>query len=153
MSVAARYGKGVETTLIPSVLDRFEMPQCAALLGFDLVEADPTSGRVKVRFAARPDFCNASGAIQGGMIAAMLDDAMGPAVLIKTNAERFPSTIAMTITFLAPARPGDLVAEARIIHLGKSIGSLESELRNANSDLIARACASVRLTAMAKAVR
>jgi uncharacterized protein (TIGR00369 family) len=137
--------------MIPSVLDQFQTPRCAELLGFDLVEADPTTGRVKVRFAARSDFCNASGAIQGGMIAAMLDDAMGPAVLIKTKAEMFPSTIAMTITYLAPARPGELMAEARVIQLGKSIGNLEAELRNADGGLIARACASVRLTAMEKA--
>lgn len=139
--------------MIPSVLDQFPMPRCAALLGFDLVEADAASGRVVVRFAARPDFCNASGAIQGGMIAAMLDDAMGPAVLVKTDAQMFPSTIAMTITYLAPAQPGDLIAEARVIQLGQSIGSIEAELRNASGDLIARASASVRLIAMNKAIR
>jgi len=75
----------------------------------------------------------------------MLDDTMGPAVWSKTNGTLFPVTIDMTISFLAAARPGLLIGEARVISLGKLIAFLEGELRDEKGALLARASASARL--------
>ena len=97
--------------MIPSVLDRFDTPPCASLLGFDLMDADKAKGTVRVRFTARPEFRNASGHVQGGLLAAMLDDTLGPAVLIATDARTLPVTIALNVTFLAPAKPGTIFGE------------------------------------------
>ena len=89
---------------IPTVLDRFSTPPCAKLLGLDILEAEREGGRVKVTFTALPEFCNAAGNVQGGFLAAMLDDCMGPAILIATDAAAFPSTIDLNVQFLAPAK-------------------------------------------------
>lgn len=137
---------------IPTVLDRFSTPPCAKLLGLDILEAEREGGRVKITFTALPEFCNAAGNVQGGFLAAMLDDCMGPAILIATDAEAFPSTIDLNVQFLAPAKPGRHVGKARVAQLGKTIGFVESELEDANGNPIARATASVRLTAMQKVV-
>lgn len=137
---------------IPTVLDRFSTPPCAALLGLDILEAERESGRVTIGFTARPEFCNAAGNVQGGFLTAMLDDCMGPAVLVATDAAVFPSTIGLNVQFLAPAQAGLLVGKARVVQLGKTIGFVESELEDASGRTIARATASVRLTAMHKAV-
>jgi amino acid transporter len=48
------------------------------LLGWKLLTLDPAKGAIRVEFAAVPDFINSIGTIQGGIITAMLDDAMGP---------------------------------------------------------------------------
>ena len=116
------------------------------------MEADQENGRVTIAFKAKPEFCNASGNVQGGFLAAMIDDCMGPAILIATNAEAFPSTIDLNVQFLAPAKPGQLIGKGRIIKVGKTIGFVEAELEDANGNPIARATASVRITAMQKAV-
>ena len=137
---------------IRTVLDRFPVPPCATLLGLDILEAEPNGGRVKIAFVARPEFCNAAGNVQGGFLSAMLDDCMGPAVLIATNAAAFPSTIGLNVQFLAPAKPGKLVGKARVVQLGKTIGFVEGELEDPDGKPIARATASVRLTALEKAV-
>ena len=137
---------------IPTVLDRYPLPPCAKLLGLDIREADPAEGRVRIAFTARPEFCNAAGAIQGGVLAAMLDDCIGPAVLIGTNAERYPSTIDLNVSFLAPARPGPLFGVARIVQAGKTIGFAEAELHTPSGVIVARATATVRLTAMAQVI-
>jgi len=118
--------------MIATVLDRFPTPPCARLLGLDIIDADHASGWVRVRFAAKPEFCNASGTIQGGFLAAMLDDTMGPAVMIMTQAEHYPTTIDLNVSFLAPARPGPLYGEGRVIQLGQSIGFVEAGLIDAN---------------------
>ena len=137
---------------IPTILDQFPTPPCATLLSIDILEADQENGRVTIAFTAKPEFCNASGNVQGGFLAAMIDDCMGPAILIATNAEAFPSTIDLNVQFLAPAKPGQLIGKGRIIKVGKTIGFVEAELEDANGNPIARATASVRITAMHKAV-
>ena len=137
---------------IPTILDQFTTPPCATSLSVDILEADRENGGVTIAFTAKPEFCNASGNVQGGFLAAMLDDCMGPAILIATNAEAFPSTIDLNVQFLAPAKPGQLIGKGRVIKIGKTIGFVEAELEDANGSLIARATASVRITAMHKAV-
>lgn len=137
---------------IPTILDRFPTPPCAILLSLDILEADRENGRVKIAFMAKPEFCNASGNVQGGFLAAILDDCMGPAVLIATNAKVYPSTIDLNVQFLAPAQPGQLIGMGRVVRIGKTIGFVEAELEDSRGDLIARATASVRITAMHKAV-
>lgn len=137
---------------IPTVLDRFQTPPCATLLDLDILEADRDGGIVKIAFTARPEFCNAAGNVQGGFLAAMLDDCMGPAILIATDAEAYPSTIDLNVQFLAPAKPGRLVGKARLIQLGKTIGFVEAALEDANGHMVARATSSVRITAMNKVV-
>ena len=131
--------------MIPTVLDRFPTPACAQLLGLDILAADPERGWVRIGFVAKPEFCNASGAIQGGLLAAMLDDAMGPAVLIRTGATLFPTTINLNVSYLASARPGPLFAEASVVQLGKTVGFVEAVLMDAEGRRIAGATASVRL--------
>jgi uncharacterized protein (TIGR00369 family) len=135
---------------ISTILDRFPTPPCAILLSLDILEAERETGRVTITFTAKPEFCNASGNIQGGFLAAMLDDCMGPAILIATNAEAFPSTIDLNVQFLAPAKPGQLIGKGRVVKIGKTIGFVEAELEDASGSILARATASVRITAMHK---
>lgn len=137
---------------IPTILDRFPTPPCAELLSLDILEAVHQDGRVKIAFTAKPEFCNAAGNVQGGILAAMLDDCMGPAVLIATDATVFPSTINLNVQFLAPAKPDKLLGKGRVVQLGRTIGFVESELEDPSGQVVARATASVRITAMAKAV-
>lgn len=130
---------------VATVLDRFATPACAHTLGFEMLEARPQDGWVRVAFVGRPEFCNASGCIQGGFLTAMMDDAMGPAVLVATGGELYPVTIDMTVAFLAPARPGPLVCEAEVVSLGRTIGFIEARLADSGGAILAKASASVRL--------
>ncbi len=82
----------------------------------------------------------------------MLDDCMGPAILIASNAEVFPSTIDLNVQYLVPAKPGQLIGKGRVVKIGNTIGFVEAELEDAAGGLIARATSTVRITAMHKAV-
>lgn len=137
---------------IPTVLDRFPIPPCATLLGLDIIEVCPGDGVVKIVFTAQPAFCNAAGNVQGGFLSAMLDDCMGPAILISSNAQVFPSTIDLHVQFLAPAKPGTLIGTGRVVQIGKTIGFVEAELADVAGTTLARGRASVRLTALPKTV-
>ena len=137
---------------IPTVLDRFPTPPCATLLGLDIIDANPAEGLVKIAFTARPEFCNAAFNVLGGFLAAMLDDCMGPAILIASDAQVFPSTIDLSVQFLAPAKAGQLIGTGRVVQIGRTIGFVEAELEDCAGTTLAHARASVRLTALSKAV-
>jgi acyl-coenzyme A thioesterase PaaI-like protein len=60
-------------------------PPCSQLLSWRLLEHDVTRGWIKVGFGGRAEFLNPAGRVQGGILTAMLDDTMGPAVLVKSE--------------------------------------------------------------------
>jgi uncharacterized protein (TIGR00369 family) len=135
-----------------SVLDNLPAPPCARLLGWRILAVKPQEGWIKVAFDARWEFTNPAGYIQGGFLAAMLDDTMGPAVFAMSDGKLYSPTIDMQVSFLKPARPGPLVGEGRVIHLGKSIAHMEASLTDARGALIARGACSARLVEADKAL-
>lgn len=52
-------------------------PPAAELLGWELVTVDPERATIEVAFRAREEFVNPVGVVQGGFLAAMLDDTLG----------------------------------------------------------------------------
>ncbi|WEK43021.1 MAG: PaaI family thioesterase [Candidatus Sphingomonas colombiensis] len=136
-----------------SIFDRFPKPPCAETLGWTLLSADPATGAVRIAFEAHRGFCNPGGNIQGGFLAAMLDDTLGPTVLVKTDGAAYCATIELSTRFLAPARPGRLIGEGRLVQLGKTIAFLEGELRDADGRIIASASASARVVPAAGLAR
>ncbi len=136
-----------------SVFDRFPKPPCAETLGWTLLEADPVTGAVRIAFDAQRGFCNPGGNIQGGFLAAMLDDTLGPTVLVKTDGTAYCATIDLNVRFLAPARPGRLIGAGRITQLGKTVAFLEGELHDADGKIVAAATAAARVVPTAGLAR
>ena len=107
---------------------------------------------MQIGFEGKPEFCNPAGYVQGGFLAAMLDDTMGPAVLVKSNGALYTATTDLHVSFLAPAKTGLLTAEATVVQIGKTIGFIEGKLRDADGVVVAKASATARLIPTAKAV-
>lgn len=147
---AMGYHPGMDRTR--SVMDRFPTPPCAKLLGWRMLDHDAERGWVRIAFEAKPEFLNPAGAIQGGLLAAMLDDTMGPAVLIKTDGAFMTVTIDLHVSYLGRAAPGPLVAEANVLQVGKTIAFIEASLTHPDGRPIARATSSARLVPIARAM-
>lgn len=137
---------------VPTALDGLPRPPCAELLGWEVIEARPADGWIRVRFEGRPEFLNPAGYIQGGFLAAMLDDTMGPAMFIYSEGRLFTPTIELHVSFLSPARPGPIYGEGQVVQAGKSIAFLEGQLMDLSGTLIARGAASARLVPAGKAL-
>ena len=131
-----------------SILDRIPIPPCARLLGWQLVAHDAERGWLRVGFDGRPEFCNPAGFI----LTAMLDDIMGPAALLASGGRLYTSTIDLHVSFLAPARPGPLFGEAKVIQFGKTVGFIEGRLLDAGDQVLARATTSARLVPVERAL-
>ena len=65
----------------------------------------------------------------------------------------YASTVSITVNFLAAAKPGPIVAEAKVTQLGKSIAFAEGKLLAQDGTLLATATTSMRLLEAAKALR
>lgn len=138
--------------MVRTVLDDFRRPPCAELLGWRLIDARPQEGWIKLGFEGKPEFCNPAGFIQGGMLSAMLDDTMGPAVLVMSEGRLYTTTISMTVNFLSPAKPGPIISEARVTQLGRTIAFVEAKLLAEDGTMLATASASERLLEAARVV-
>jgi uncharacterized protein (TIGR00369 family) len=139
--------------MIKTALDDIAAPPSSKLLGWHLLDARPKDGWIRIGFDGRAEFCNPAGFIQGGILSAMLDDTMGPAVFVMTEGKLYTATITMTVNFLAPAKPGPIVGEANVTQLGRTIAFVEGRLMAGDGALLATATTSARLVESAKAIR
>lgn len=94
-------------------------PRCSQLLGAKFLRIDAEAGEVEVQFEGKPEFTNPIGHIQGGILAAMLDDTMGPAVVCMLPPGEFAPTLNLTISFERPAKLGTLIGKARVSKRGR----------------------------------
>jgi len=138
--------------MIRTALDRLDVPPSARLLGWNILDAHPERGWIRIGFDGKPEFRNPAGFIQGGILAAMLDDTMGPAVFVRTDGRFYTATITMTVNFLAPANVGPIAGEANVTRIGKTIAFVEGRLTSADGVVLATATASARLVETAKAI-
>ena len=139
--------------MIATAFDNFTAPPSSQLLGWHLLDARPEEGWIRIGFDGKRDFCNPAGFVQGGILSAMLDDTMGPAVFVMTDGKLFTATITMTVNFLAPAKPGKIVGEANVTQLGKTIAFVEGRLMSEDGTVLATASTSARLVETTKAIR
>lgn len=109
------------------------------LLGVEPLADKSEPGWFQARYQAAPAFANGRGMIQGGMLAAMLDNAMSVALIQTLAEDDFFSSLEIKVSFVAPAQEGSLVGEGRVLRRGRSIAFLEGELRDGDGKLIATA--------------
>ena len=124
---------------------RRELAPCSRLLGRQVRAVDPEAGTIEVEFEAAPEFVNSAGAIQGGMLAAMLDSTLGLALRARLPADVLAPTLELKVSFLRPATVGPLVGQGRVVHQATSVAFLAGELRNPAGEIVATASATARL--------
>ena len=123
-------------------------PPAAVLLGWELVSIDPEAGTIEVTFTATEQFLNPIGAIQGGFLAAMLDDTLGPALVAMLGPRQFAPTTDLHVQFLRPARPGRLTGRGRVVRRGKDIAFMAGELLDDSGQVVAAATATAQIRAV-----
>ncbi len=123
---------------------RLPAPPCAATLGIEFAAVDGERGSAEVNFEAKPEFLNPVGNVQGGFLAAMLDDTMGPALTATLDAGEFAPTVNLNVQFHRPAKAGALKGFGRVVLRGKQVCQLSAELLQ-NDKVVATATATAVL--------
>jgi uncharacterized protein (TIGR00369 family) len=138
--------------MVKTALDRRAVPSGSRLLGWQLLDARPEDGWLRLGFEGKSDFCNPAGFVHGGFLSAMLDDAMNQAAFVKAEGKAYPTTISMTVNYLAPAKVGPVTVEAAVTMFGRTIVFVEAKLMAADGGVLATATGSVRMIDTAKAL-
>lgn len=132
----------------PRPFGEMVMPAASKTLGWTLIEIDAKAGRIKLGFEGKAEFANPAGIIQGGMLAAMIDDAMASIIIAHYGAKKMPSTIDLHVHYLRPVRIGPVTVEARITEKGRSTVFVEAELFEARGKRAAKASSACALIEM-----
>tara|TARA_B100001989_G_C24431097_1_gene409065 strand:- start:351 stop:845 length:495 start_codon:yes stop_codon:yes gene_type:complete len=106
-------------------------------LGLELLAVNREAGIVEMAFNATDKLCNKWGGIQGGNVAAMLDDAMAFAIGLNLDWGQISPTLEIKVSMLAPARPSRILAVGRVLRRGRSVGFVEGELYDVEGRLLA----------------
>jgi uncharacterized protein (TIGR00369 family) len=109
--------------------------------------AVPQLGRGYARFILpiRPDFLNSQGFLQGGVVAALADEAVAYALFSLANPGELLNTVEMKINFLAPVSQGEVEAQAHIVKRGRTISLGEVEVRQAERLVAKGLCTYIHL--------
>jgi uncharacterized protein (TIGR00369 family) len=91
----------------------------------------PELGRGYARFALKvqPQFHNSQGFLQGGVTAALADEAVAYALFSLAAPGEMLNTVEMKINFLGPVKEGEIEAVAHIVKRGRTISLGEVTVR------------------------
>lgn len=84
----------------------------------DVVDTDE---RLIIEMDNRPDLTNVRGALQGGLVATLIDIAAGRLAGRRVAADQDVTTADMNVHYLAPVLVGPARAEATIVRAGKRL--------------------------------
>ena len=94
-------------------------------------------GRVRVLRPYDPGSLRPGGVISGPTMMALADMAVYALVLAHIGEVPMAVTTSLTMHFLRPAKPGDLIAEATLLRLGRRIATSDVRLWTEGPDKIA----------------
>ena len=135
----------------PNVKAAHDKPSpTSAHLGLELLAVDKARGIVEMAFNASDSLCNKWGGIQGGNVAAMLDDAMAFAIGLNLDWGQISPTLELKVSMLAPARPGRLYAVGQVVRRGRSVGFVEGLLYDDAGQLLATGSSTANFVTLKK---
>ena len=92
-------------------------------------------GSARIAFEATEEHLNPAGTLHGGVLATLVDTAMGLAVRTTTDDGEVPATSQLTVTYLRPGKPGPLEVTARLRTRGEHLTVCEADVRQDGRDL------------------
>jgi acyl-coenzyme A thioesterase PaaI-like protein len=88
----------------------------------------PRLARSKSSSKEKRNSLHPAGNIQGGFLAAMLDDTMGPALASTLSESEFAPTLNLNVCFQSAAKVGRLLGKGRVVKRGRGVCLLSAEL-------------------------
>src|SRR5919202_6071568 len=93
-------------------------------------------GRAVVRFEVTDEHLNPAGTLHGGVLATLVDTAMGQAVRSTTGEDDVPATSQLTVTYLRPGKPGPLTVSAQVRTRGEHLTVCDADVEQEGEPLV-----------------
>lgn len=111
----------------------------ARWMGIELVSLEDGAGAMRMHL--EPHHLNPGGIAHGGVIAALLDSAIGLALRTKLGMDATHVTLELHVNYLKPARGGTMVARSTAVHSGSRVGYGEAALYDEGEQVLAKGSA------------
>jgi len=108
----------------------------AALLGIEAISASPDE--VRARVAWDPSRCTSAGVMHGGVLMSLADTTGAWCAFLNLPDAAGTTTIESKTNFLRAVRSGHVEACSRPLHVGRRVIVIDTEVRDADSALVAR---------------
>jgi uncharacterized protein (TIGR00369 family) len=115
------------------------------LLGAVPISYDTETGEVVVEYFARDEFLNIVGSVQGGILTAMLDNAMSFAVLAAMEPIYVAPSLEIKTSYMSPGPAGQIIGRGNLIRLGRTIAFMEGKLFDPEGKLVATATGTAQI--------
>ncbi|MEW6440180.1 MAG: PaaI family thioesterase [bacterium] len=110
-----------------------------AHLRMRVLAVSPGSSRVEL--AAAEEVRNLHGKVHGGILATLVDSACGIALGTLLEAGESLVTLDLRVNYIAPAEDGTLIADGKVVHLGRQTGVAEATVTGPGNRLLAKGMA------------
>jgi uncharacterized protein (TIGR00369 family) len=117
-----------------------------SLMGIDVAEMD--AGSAMLSMEVRPDMHNGVGWLQGGILAAIADEAMALALYPLLTADEGIATISESTSFIRGIRSGRITARGTVVRKGRRVAFCEAEVLSDDSGktILSRSTAAFAIT-------
>ena len=116
-------------------LNQHKPGNTAKFFNLEFIEQVADTYKIKVTFP--PESTNPMNMVQGGMIAAAMDDATAMVIISAYEFKKSPLSTDLHVLFHRPVAVGEAVIEVRLIKLGQKLATVEGRLFNADNKLAA----------------
>ncbi|MBK6799797.1 MAG: PaaI family thioesterase [Acidobacteria bacterium] len=109
-------------------------------MGIELLDAD--KGWAKMKIAFRPDFLQPF-TVHGGAIYSLADAAAAHALMTLILPDQYPTTVEQRINFLKAVKDHDIICEAQILNMGRTLAYADVTMTSPEGSLIAKSTATL----------
>lgn len=110
------------------------------LMGIDVVSFG--EGEAELSMDVRPDMLNGVGWLQGGIYAALCDEAMALALFTTLNEGERIATISENTSYLQGVRNGKVTAKGRVIKKGRYVAFTDGCVKKTDGEVLSKTEAS-----------
>jgi uncharacterized protein (TIGR00369 family) len=104
----------------------------------DIVEVDYEAGTTTLRFEVADARANQFGAVQGGVVATMLDGCIGIAGAVGSGGILAMPLAEINVSYIRPVPSGTLIGKGAVTRLGRKVGFIEGTLFDLDGGVLAR---------------
>ena len=94
-------------------------------------------GYAELRINITPNLYQRRGSVHGGVLATLIDGAVGSAVRSTLSEDQASATVELKINYFRPAKGDYLIAKAKLIQRGKTIAVGQAEIIDSDERVVA----------------
>ena len=114
------------------------VPPFTTYLGIESITRD--QGRAEVELTLQEHHTNRRGVAHGGVVGAVLDSALGQAVVSSIPPEAWCATVSLSVQFVKGPRIGETIrATGEVVRRGRRVAFAQGEARNEEGEVLATA--------------